>query len=62
MILRAFVIIILALNLNSCSGKDKKVIYESQNLISAFDLYEEGMIAFEKNNFFWKKSLTFEGY
>ena len=53
MIFRAFVIIILALNLNSCSGKDKKVIYESQNLISAFDLYEEGMIAFEKNDFFF---------
>ena len=53
MILRIFVIIILTINLNSCSKKNKEIVYEPKQKIDAFNLYKEGLDAFEKNDFFF---------
>ena len=53
MILRIFAILILAINLYSCSKKNKEIVYEPKQQINAFDLYKEGLKAFEKNDFFF---------
>tara|TARA_A100001015_G_scaffold140716_1_gene156132 strand:- start:949 stop:1788 length:840 start_codon:yes stop_codon:yes gene_type:complete len=52
MILRIILIFILTFNLYSCLKKDQ-VIYEPQKEENAYNLYKEGMEAFEKNDFFF---------
>jgi len=52
MLLRILIIIFLSINLYSCLKK-KEIAYEPQKKISAYNLYKEGMIAFEKNDFFF---------
>ena len=50
--LRVFVIFVLILSLFSCSKK-KEIIYEPQEQINAYETYNEGLQAFEKNDFFF---------
>ena len=45
-------IFVLAINFYSCS-KDNKKIYETQKQVNAFDLYKEGLEAFNKNDYFF---------
>ena len=52
MVLRIIIISLLSITLYSCQKK-KEIIYEPQKKISAFKLYEEGLNAFEKNDFFF---------
>ncbi len=52
MFLRIIIILALSLSLYSCKNKNK-IAYKPQNKINAFDLYEEGMNAFQKNDFFF---------
>ena len=52
MVFRIIIICLLSITLYSCQKK-KEIIYEPQKKISAFKLYEEGLNAFEKNDFFY---------
>ena len=53
MVFRIIIIsLLLSITLYSCQKK-KEIIYEPQKKISAFKLYEEGLDAFEKNDFFY---------
>ena len=52
MVFRIIIICLLSITLFSCQKK-KEIIYEPQKKISAFKLYEEGLNAFEKNDFFY---------
>ena len=52
MVFRIIIICLLSISLYSCQKK-KEIIYEPQKKISAFKLYEEGLNAFEKNDFFY---------
>ena len=52
MIFRFVIIFILSLNLYSCSKNNDK-LYETSKQVNAYDLYKEGMEAFEKNDFFF---------
>ena len=52
MVIRIIIICFLSISLHSCQKK-KEIIYEPQKKISAFKLYEEGLNAFEKNDFFY---------
>ena len=52
MLLRILIIIFLSINLYSCLKK-KDVAYEPQKKISAYNLYKEGMTAFDNNDFFF---------
>jgi len=51
MMLRVILILFLLISFYSCSKKE--VIYEPQEQKNAFNLYKEGMDAFEKNDFFF---------
>ena len=51
MILRKILIIFFVLNLYSCS-KNKEVEYDPLKKIDPFTTYNEGLEAFEKNDFF----------
>ncbi len=53
MISRIFLIFTLILSFNSCIKKNKDLIYEPIEKINAYDLYKEGMEAFERNDFFY---------
>ena len=48
----ALVITLFLLTL-SCSGAKKDVIYEPSNKLNPYDLYKEGIEAFEKNDYFF---------
>ena len=52
MIFRIIVIFLLAIGFNSCTKKNE-VIYEPKKKVDAFELYKEGMEAFDKNDFFF---------
>ena len=52
MTFRFVIIFILSLNLYSCSKNNDK-LYETSKQVNAYDLYKEGMEAFEKNDFFF---------
>ncbi len=52
MFLRILIIFFLSINLYSCLKK-KEVVYEPQKKISAYNLYKEGMTAFDNNDFFF---------
>ena len=52
MLFRIILISALAISLYSCSKKDE-IIYEPQKKISPYKLYEEAMVAFNENNFFF---------
>jgi len=52
MVFRIIIICLLSISLYACQKK-KEIIYEPQKKISAFKLYEEGLNAFEKNDFFY---------
>ena len=52
MILRLILIFVLSISLFSCS-KDNKIIYEPKEQINPYDLYKEGLKAFENNDFFF---------
>ena len=51
MIFRTIIIFVLAIGSYSCSKKEE-VIYEPKKKVDAFELYKEGMKAFDKNDFF----------
>ena len=53
MLLRIIVIFSLALGLNSCSKKKDKLIYEPKEQVNAYKVYEEGLDALERNDFFY---------
>ena len=48
----ALVITLFLLTL-SCSGAKKDVIYEPSSKLNPYDLYKEGIEAFEKNDYFF---------
>ena len=50
--LRLILCIVIFLNLLSCIKKNE-VVYEPQEKINAYDLYKEGLEAFNKNDFFF---------
>tara|TARA_B100001057_G_scaffold298878_1_gene299017 strand:- start:1757 stop:2596 length:840 start_codon:yes stop_codon:yes gene_type:complete len=52
MILRLLAIFVFAIILNSCSKNDK-IIYEPQDRINSYDLYNEALKALENNEFFY---------
>jgi len=52
MLFRIILISALVISLYSCSKKDE-IIYEPQKKISPYKLYEEAMVAFNENNFFF---------
>ena len=52
MILRITLAIIFCFLVLSCS-KDKKIVYEPSAKVDAFAIYEEGLKAFELNDFFY---------
>ena len=52
MIFRIIVIFSLAIGFNSCTKKNE-AIYEPKKKVDAFELYKEGMEAFDKNDFFF---------
>ena len=52
MILRLALVIIFSFLILSCS-KDKKIVYEPSKKVDAFAIYEEGLKAFEINDFFY---------
>lgn len=52
MILRLLAIFVFAIILNSCSKNDK-IIYETQDRINSYDLYNEALKALENNEFFY---------
>ena len=52
MILRLTLVIIFSFLILSCS-KDKKIVYEPSAKVDAFAIYEEGLKAFETNDFFY---------
>ena len=52
MLFRLIVILILSLNLYSCSKKDE-LIYKPSEKISPYDLYTQGMEGFKRNDFFF---------
>ena len=52
MIFRIIVIFLLAIGFNSCTKKNE-AIYEPKKKVDAFELYKEGMEAFDKNDFFF---------
>ena len=52
MILRLLAIFVFAIILNSCSKNDK-IIYEPQDRINSYDLYNEALKALEDNEFFY---------
>ena len=52
MIFRILVIFLFTISSYSCSKKDK-LIYEPQQKINAYEIYKEGLEAFEKNDFFF---------
>ena len=52
MILRLTLVIIFSFLVLSCS-KDKKIVYEPSAKVDAFAIYEEGLKAFELNDFFY---------
>ena len=47
---KIFLILILVFSINACSKK--KVEYEAQGLTDPYGIYQEGIIAFEKGDFF----------
>ena len=53
MLLRIIVIFSLAIGLNSCSKKKDKLIYEPKEQVNAYKVYEEGLDALERNDFFY---------
>ena len=52
MIIRLTLVIIFSFLILSCS-KDKKIVYEPSAKVDAFAIYEEGLKAFETNDFFY---------
>ena len=52
MIIRLTLVIIFSFLILSCS-KDKKIVYEPSAKVDAFAIYEEGLKAFELNDFFY---------
>ena len=52
MIIRLTLVIIFSFLVLSCS-KDKKIVYEPSLKVDAFAIYEEGLKAFELNDFFY---------
>ena len=52
MIIRLTLVIIFSFLILSCS-KDKKIVYEPSLKVDAFAIYEEGLKAFELNDFFY---------
>ena len=52
MIIRLALVIIFSSLVLSCS-KDKKIVYEPSSKVDAFAIYEEGLKAFEINDFFY---------
>ena len=52
MFCRLILIVIFSFTLISCS-KEKEVVYEPTNKISPYVLYEEGLEAFNKNDYFY---------
>ena len=52
MIIRLTLVIIFSFLVLSCS-KDKKIVYEPSAKVDAFAIYEEGLKAFELNDFFY---------
>ena len=52
MIFRLTLVIIFSFLVLSCS-KDKKIVYEPSAKVDAFAIYEEGLKAFELNDFFY---------
>ncbi len=52
MIFRIIVIFLLGIGFYSCTKKNE-VIYEPKKKVDAFELYKEGMDAFDKNDFFF---------
>ena len=52
MIFRIIVIFLLTISTYSCLKKDK-AIYQPQKKINAYEIYEEGLESFEKNDFFF---------
>ena len=52
MFLRILIIFFLSINLYSCLKK-KEVVYEAQKKNNAYNLYKEGMTAFDNNDFFF---------
>ena len=52
MIIRLTLVIIFSFLIISCS-KDKKIVYEPSAKVDAFSIYEEGLKAFETNDFFY---------
>ena len=53
MTLRIFVILFLILSFSSCLKKNNESVYEPKKQISAYKLYNEGLDAFNKNDFFF---------
>ena len=52
MIIRIFLILVFGLAINAC-GKNKEIIYKPTELSDPYKLYNEGLEAFKKNNFFF---------
>ena len=52
MIFRILIIFLLIISTHSCLKKDK-AIYEPQKKINAYEIYRQGLEAFEKNDFFF---------
>ena len=53
MLFRVFFIFFLFFTLFSCSKKQDEEIFKKTNTISPYELYSEGLIAFEKNDYFF---------
>ena len=53
MVRRILVIVVLLLSLYSCIKKDNENTYKPKKQVSAYDLYNDGLEAFEKNDFFF---------
>ena len=53
MVFRFFLILVLALVLNSCSKNNKIDYIESKKNENVFEIYNEGLEAFKINDFFY---------
>ena len=53
MVVRVFLILFIILANYSCSKKQEAVIFDKNNITDPFKLYNEAMVAFEKNDYFF---------